>query len=113
MSFLQDNYKVPQSGDNYMKFEKGDNVFRVLTDAITGWEYWVEETDDKGVKKRKPIRVRTKEELPASTLKVAEPTQLPKHFWAFGVQDRQAQDLADGVFQEFVPGFWSRGRGCA
>ena len=67
-----------------MKFEKGDNKFRVLGSAIIGWEWW-EDKEDGG---RKPIRVRMDQDKPN------DPDV--KHFWAFPVwnyQDERFQIL--------------------
>lgn len=47
---LPENYSVPETQSNYMKFQKGDNKFRVLSTAIVGWEYWN--------KDNKPVRTR-------------------------------------------------------
>jgi hypothetical protein len=58
---------------NYFKFEEGENNFRVLSDAITGFEYWT--------KDNKPIRSKN---WPDSTPNI-KPDQLVKHFWALVV----------------------------
>ena len=39
MGFLPKNEREPVTS-NYMRFEKGENVFRVLSSAIVGMEYW-------------------------------------------------------------------------
>lgn len=70
--FLPKGYEVPQTGGNYMKFEKGDNLFRVLSSAIVGWEYWNDE--------RKPVRLKSVPDiLPPNMQK----DSTLKHFWAF------------------------------
>ena len=82
MPFLPKDFAVP-STSNYMKLVEGKNKFRVLSDAITGWEYW---TVDK-----KPISSRTEfEEMPNNNGKP------PKFFIAFVVwnyQDERVQIL--------------------
>ena len=55
MSILPENYEVPESAGNYMKFEEGENTFRIVSNVIVGWEYWIEDAEGN----RKPIRVRT------------------------------------------------------
>jgi len=72
MTFLPEGYQVPVSGSNYMKFEEGENVFRVLGSAITGWEDW----EDK-----KPMRFKF-DNKPSKSI---DPTKPVKHFWAFPV----------------------------
>lgn len=82
-TFLPNNYKIP-STSNYMKFAKGENKFRILSEAIVGYEYWTAD--------RKPVRLH---EMPDSlpddigyseNKKTGE--QVPntiRHFWAFVV----------------------------
>lgn len=76
--FLPENYEVPETGSGYMKLKDGDNVFRVLSSAITGYEYWTAEN--------KPIR--SKEAFAETpNVKVGQDgkPQKQKHFWAFVV----------------------------
>jgi hypothetical protein len=74
MTFLPPNYKAPEkTGGNYMKLQDGVNKFRVLSEAITGYEYW--NTDNKSV--RSPL-------YPASISDI-RPGDKVKHFWAFVV----------------------------
>lgn len=40
MSFLPKDYKAPSGSDQFMKFQDGDNKFRILSDAVVGWEGW-------------------------------------------------------------------------
>jgi len=72
MSFLPEGYEKPKSNSKYLRFEEGDNRFRILSNAITGWIDW----DNK-----QPIR--TKDE-PKQTI---DPSKPAKHFWAFVVWD--------------------------
>ncbi len=74
-SFLPDNYEPPQSGGNYMRFEIGENKFRVLSSAIVGWEWWTTTAEGK----RQPNRVKNRADVPAEYLTDA------KHFWAMVV----------------------------
>lgn len=78
MSFLQKGYQIPKQESGYMKLEEGDNTFRVLSSAITGWEWWID--DPKNKEKRKPLRVKDQAEIPDNALRAD-----PKHFWAFAV----------------------------
>ncbi len=73
MTFLEPTYEKPGRGNKYFKFIQGDNTFRVLSPAITGWEDW---TPDK-----KPVRTKDKPQFPIVEGKY------PKHFWAFAVFD--------------------------
>jgi len=88
MAFLEKDYELPKQKSNYMKLEEGQNIFRVLSPAITGWEYWI--TDPEDSKKRKPMRVRFQGDLPEEALQQREE---PKHFWAFVVFNRQEEQI--------------------
>lgn len=91
-SFLPEGYELPKSDSNYLDFQEGENRFRVLSDAIYGWLYWV---DEKGnilsnpIKGCRTIYVRDLREIPASVQ--ASPTLRPKAFWAFLVWNYQLE----------------------
>ena len=92
MSFLNEDYNVPASGSNYMKLEKGDNQFRILSSAIVGWECWTSEIVD-GKEIKKPNRFRKEDSIPISMI---DPNNMPKHFWAmvvYNYQDNKVQIL--------------------
>lgn len=72
--FLPNDYKVPASPSNYMKFLDGENTFRVLSSAIVGYEYFNKE--NKPVRSREPF-----EETPTDIKKDGK----VKPFWAFVV----------------------------
>lgn len=73
--FLPKDYKVPNTSDNYMKFEQGSNRFRILASPIIGWESWI---DDPDTGKRKPVRGKTREDILGEVADI-------KHFWAMPV----------------------------
>jgi hypothetical protein len=88
--FLPKDYNVPDNGGNYMKFQPGENRFRVLASPILGYVYWT--TDATGG--RKPNRIRMSERVPANVILADDDD--PKHFWAMPVwnyQDEQVQIL--------------------
>jgi hypothetical protein len=94
--FISDDYKVP-STSRYMKFQAGENRFRILgsfTDetAIMGMEYW-KTTAEGG---RKPIRVAMGVQIPITELEENDRGELdmPKHFWALPIYNYQ-----DGMLQ--------------
>lgn len=70
--FLPNGYEKPESGSKYYKFAAGDNYFRILSPAITGWLDW----EDK-----KPVRTK---ERPENSI---DPSKPAKHFWAFVIWD--------------------------
>lgn len=78
--FPQENYEVPVTS-NYMKFANGDNPFRVLSSAITGYEYFT--------KDNKPVR--SKEEFTSTPDMKAGGAV--KHFWAFVVYNYNAKRI--------------------
>ena len=79
--FLPEGYKTPDIPSNYMDLEVGQNAFRILSSAIVGYKWWVD-TDEGG---RKPIRVRTAEEVPSEVKNATDREDKAKHFWAFTV----------------------------
>jgi hypothetical protein len=88
MSFLPPGYEVPKTQGDYMKFEKGDNRFRILSKAITGYEYWTKE--NKPVRSHDPF-----DDVPADAKLEKDPKTggssfKPKHFWAFVVYNYKA-----------------------
>lgn len=87
----EDSYEIP-STSNYMRFEEGDNKFRILGafsegSAIQGLLYW---TTIEG--KRKPVRLAKKGDgtfpgVPVDQLEVNKFGDIdqPKYFWAMPV----------------------------
>jgi len=94
MSFLPPDYKVPAGQNNYMKFTTGENIFRILSNPIIGWEWWTDEHDQEGKEIRTPHRAHDYESVPVSA--VDEEGRGVKHFWAMIVwnyQDKKIQIL--------------------
>lgn len=92
--FLPNDYEEPVTS-RYMKFEEGENKFRVLPakmgkqTVIMGWEYW--KTRDN---KRVPIRVKKDVSVPLSELEMNPKTgelDTPKFFWALAVWNYKAK----------------------
>ena len=79
MPWLPENYTVP-TDSNYMTLLPGSNRFRALSNPIMGWEYWIDNPEDKS--KRKPIRKRTVQEIDTNDIGLDDEV---KHFWAFVV----------------------------
>lgn len=88
MSFLPKGYEMPKDPSRYMKLEEGQNTFRVLSEAITGWEYWTEEDGN-----RKPMRVRDFDELPEKVRTATDKQEQAKHFWAFAVYNTTTKEI--------------------
>lgn len=75
-NFLPQDYKMPTG--NYMKLQEGENTFRVLSSAVTGFEYW--NTDNK------PIRSKTGWKFLPEDIKIEDDGNTKiNHFWAFVV----------------------------
>jgi hypothetical protein len=79
--FLPKGYQTPEVPSNFMTLEDGVNSFRVLSSAIVGYEWWVEN----GEEGRKPVRVRTADEVPDEVMAATDNRKRAKHFWAFTV----------------------------
>jgi hypothetical protein len=83
--FLNSNYEIPQTS-NHMKFEIGDNKFRVLSSAIVGFEYWNEAN--------KPIRRRENWNVVPDDIKMDKDGNIKiSHFWAFVVYNYSAKKI--------------------
>ena len=87
--FLPKDYQAPEVQSNYMTLEEGVNSFRILSPAIVGYEWWVEQ----GVEGRRPVRVRTLEEIPDEVREATDTWQKAKHFWAFAVYNYASQTI--------------------
>jgi len=87
--FLPKGYTAPEVQSNYMTLEEGVNSFRVLSPAIVGYEWWVEQ----GVEGRRPVRVRTLDEIPDEVREATDSRQQAKHFWAFSVYNYASQTI--------------------
>lgn len=99
-TFLPADYSLPKGNNRYMKLEKGENVFRILSPAITGWEYWT--TDSKPIRSRTPIVG-----VPKDAKLADDGTFKPKHFWAFVVWNEKAQaiqilEVTQMTIQKFI-----------
>jgi len=84
--FPDEDYTIPESS-NYMSFKEGDNKFRVLSNAIVGWEYWTVNDEVK----------RQKEDFspPPTDIKPNKDGKPGKvqHFWAFVVYNYDAKKV--------------------
>jgi hypothetical protein len=87
--FLPEGYETPEMPSHYMEFTDGLNTFRILSKAIVGYEWW----EAHGESGRKPIRVRTIEEVPADVRNTFDDRRKAKHFWAFAVYNYKAQAI--------------------
>lgn len=88
MTFLPDGHKEPVQASNYMKLIEGDNTFRVLSSAITGWEIWGTETKE-GKEVRMPYRFKDEDSITPKYQALETETNRFKYFWAFVVYNRQ------------------------
>jgi len=88
MTFLPENYKVPEIDGNYTRLQQGENQFRIMCDAILGWELWID---------NKPIRFKEGEGVPLEMQEKADidkntgEPKVAKHFMAFVVWNRNAK----------------------
>ena len=84
--FLEKDYKVPASNMNYFKFQVGENNFRVLSSAITGFIYWTED--------KKPIRLKEMWKKKPSDIKTEKNgSYRTNHFWAFVVWNYETSNI--------------------
>ncbi|MEK6880728.1 MAG: hypothetical protein AABY22_14010 [Nanoarchaeota archaeon] len=84
-NFFPSEYKLPVSS-NYMRFQEGENTFRVLSSAIVGWEYW--NTDNKPVRSQEGW-----DERPEDVKTEKDGSYRINHFWAFAVYNYEAKKI--------------------
>ena len=87
--FLPEGYQAPEVQSNYMTLEDGDNNFRILSSAIVGYEWWMEN----GEEGRRPVRVRTADEVPDEVRAATDNRKKAKHFWAFTVYNYKTKTM--------------------
>jgi hypothetical protein len=82
MGFLPKGAEAPKENSNYLKLIEGSIKFRVVSDAVYGYEYWTED--------KKPVRLKQyPKEKPADVRLNEDGSYDVKHFWAFKVLDRE------------------------
>lgn len=88
--FFPEGYEVPSSNE-FMKLEKGENTFRIMSSPVMGYVYWN--------KDNKPVREREKFTTTPDDIKIdaksGKPTAI-KHFWSMVVwnyNDKAIQQL--------------------
>ena len=81
--FLPAAYEVPNKNDKYMKWEQGENRFRIMSSPILGFEWWTDGEDGT----RKVHRVPMGLNIP--TNEVEDPSSI-RHFWAMIVWNYRA-----------------------
>jgi len=99
--FLPQDYQLPEektkSGGDYMKFEPGDNRFRILASPVTGWVWWEEDSEGN----KKPVRVKKVNEIRDESA---------KHFWAMPVFSYASKtvkilEITQRTIQDAIYGF--------
>ena len=80
--FPSEDYKVPASPSNYMRFQDGINRIRIMSSAIIGYEYFTTEN--------KPVRSREAFEDPPEDIKTGG---VIKHFWCFVVWSYETEKI--------------------
>ncbi len=78
--FLPTDYKSPSANNNYMKLQEGENKLRILSNAVIGWEEWLD---------NKPIRY-TFDKKPNKIFDSKKPI---RHFWSFIVWNYQEEAI--------------------
>ncbi len=78
--FLPQDYTVPSGNSSYMKLEKGENKFRILSKPILGWLDWQDKT---------PLRFKM-DEKPAKPI---DPQKKIRHFWAMIVWNYRSEQV--------------------
>jgi hypothetical protein len=80
IAFLPTGYESPKTSNFYMKFQEGENKFRILSQPIIGWEDWQD---------KKPIRYKFNDR-PAFPI---DPKKPIKHFWSMIVWNYALEEI--------------------
>lgn len=89
MPFLPTGAEAPKESKGYMKLIEGSIKFRVVSEAVFGFEYWNNE--------KKPVRLHEQPRTKPADIRTEEDGSYSvKHFWAFKVIDRE-----DGMVKIF------------
>lgn len=89
MTALPKNYETPEAPSKYMKFQDGDNKFRLLSDVSVGWEYWKDNADGD----RKPYRVKGQNDVPEADWAFINEDNPIKHFWVMTVYNHNSKQI--------------------
>jgi hypothetical protein len=86
-TFLPPDYEVTSSDGHYMKFQKGENRFRILDSPIIGLEYWSIQN--------KPVRLHKGDQIDIGDIRIEESGEkkMPKEFWALPVWNYAAKSV--------------------
>jgi len=87
--FLPKEYELPTSSNGYMKFEQGQNKFRILSDsALLGYVGWFKDAEGNA----KPKRYKTRDGFGTMSPDEYEEANI-RHFWAFVVWNYGQEQL--------------------
>lgn len=84
--FLPAQYEVPDKGAKYMKWEQGENRFRIMSSPILGFVYWTDGEDGSRKVHRSPMG----KNIP--TEDCDDPSSI-RHFWAMIVWNYKANAI--------------------
>lgn len=80
VTFLPTDYQAPKTSNHYMKFQEGENKFRILSQPIIGWEDWFD---------KKPVRYRFENK----PMRPIDPKKPVRHFWSMIVWNYNVQEI--------------------
>ena len=90
MSILPKDFEgIPQGDTKYLKFEEGENIIRILSEVIVGYEYWIDDKDGN----RKPVRVETWDEIPDAFKGNKDNRKNAKYFWGMVVYNVNIKNI--------------------
>jgi hypothetical protein len=81
-TFLQDGYEPKKTTGNYFRYEDGENEIRILSSAITFWEYFNQDN--------KPVR--SKEEFEEVPTDIKQGGKI-KEAWAFVIYNVKLEKI--------------------
>lgn len=85
-SKIEENEKEKASASSgYMRFEEGENRFRILTKPIVGWVWWVDEDGEIVERGSRPKKGNKPVRIDMNTNMIPEQFENAKMFWAMQV----------------------------
>lgn len=99
MSFLREDFNPATGNKGYMKLGQGDNRFRILSDAIDGYVYWLDKNGEvvtrgeRGGEGAKPVRVKTLDDAMAKNTGAQYESKQFVAFVVWNYEDESAQIL--------------------
>lgn len=93
MSFYPENVEIKGGEGRYMKFTQGDNRFRILSEPVIGFEWWVDKTPKRVPAIVKDGMFQPVKPIPAAEVSEKQPARLFNAFVVWNYQTERIEIL--------------------